>query len=311
MQIDIKGIDYKYINEEIIERYEKAYSTVLFSPNYVFKVFHQKDDLYNAKAAEDEYEWDCSMPFLNPVFHKICDSNGNEYCMLVMNRLPVQSNLLFKLINHTLTTDTIVEVGQKILALQDGYEGYDLSSDELYENYISNMNMQISYLNEKLSLSLKKKINDIVASNMCKDAFSAQGNDISCSIVHGNMFTGNIFLYCDDLVIIDPISIFHLGRYSYPDIDIATYLADLKLLLPEEDYNLCFNHITKSLPLLRIHLINFYLLLKLLVRLRFAYIELELPNLTHEKNMNCCVTKVGFDILSQHIGELYSALDCN
>lgn len=303
-QIDLKSIDCKYIDEVITEQYEKAYSTILFSSNYVFKIFPKKDELYNEKAVKDEYDWDCSMPFLKPDLHKIKNPIGDELNILVMNRLPVQSCILFGLINQKLTTDTIIEVGQKILMMQRGYKRHNLSPVELYENYISNVQIQISFLNEVLSQKIKNQICDIIASSMCKNAFLKQENGVSCSLVHGNMFTGNIFFCSSDIVIIDPISVNHPSRFSYPDIDIATYLVDLKLLLTEENYNFCFYHITKLLPQSRIHLIKFYFLLKLLVRIRFAYVELKMPNLTHEINMNYRVAKIGSDILARYINEL-------
>lgn len=306
-QIDLKSINYKYIDEVIIEQYEKAYSTVLFSSNYVFKIFSNKDGIYNAKAIEDEYNWDYSMPFLKPNLHKIKNSVGDELNILVMNRLPVQSNILFGLLNQTLTSNMIIEVGHRILKIEADYKKHNLSCVELYENYISNVQVQISFLKEVLSQNLKNQICDIIASNMCKNAFLKQENNIFCSLVHGNMFTGNIFYYSGNIIIIDPISINHLSRFSYPDIDIASFLVDLKILLTEKDYNFCSSRIVKLLPQNRIHLIKFYFLLKLLVRIHFAYVELEMPNLMHEKSMNYQVMKMGVSILSQYISELEQA----
>lgn len=303
-QIDLKSIDCKYIDEVITEQYEKAYSTILFSSNFVFKFFSNKNGIYNTKAIEDEYNWDCSMPFLRPNLHKIKNPFGDELNILVMNRLPVQSNILFGLLNHKLTSDTIIQVGQRILEIEADYKQHNLSCVKLYENYISNVQVQVSYLEEILSPNLRNRIYDIIASIICKNAFFKQENNISCSQVHGNMFTGNIFFHSDNIVIIDPISVNHPSRFSYPDIDIATYLVDLKLLLTEENYNFCFYHITKLLPRSRIHLIKFYFLLKLLVRIRFAYVELKMPNLTHEINMNYRVAKIGSNILSWYVNEL-------
>lgn len=304
IQIDLKSIDCKYIDEVIIDKYEKAYSTILFSSNYVFKIFSQKDELYNEKAAKDEYDWDCAMPFLKPNLYKIRDSIGDEFNILVMNRMPIQSNILFGLINQKLAIDTIIEVGQKILMMQERYKRHNLSSVELYEKYISNVQVQISFLNKILSSKIQNQICDIVASSMCKNVFLDQGKDGACTLVHGNMFTGNIFFHYGDIVIIDPISVNHSSKYSYPDIDIASYLVDLKFLLTKKNYNFCSYHIIKLLPQNRIHLIKFYFLLKLLVRIHFAYVELEMPNLSHEINMNYRVAKIGADILSQYINEL-------
>ncbi len=154
-KLNLNSINRKYSDEVITEQYEKAYSTIFFSSNYVFKVFSSKDNLYNKKAIEDEFAWDDSMPFLKPELYEVRDSSGDELDILVLNRLPIQSNVLFGLVSKRLEVDTIIEVGQKLLKLQEGYKRYSISSNELYENYVSNVELQMSFLDKILSTKIK------------------------------------------------------------------------------------------------------------------------------------------------------------
>lgn len=300
-KIDVARLNCKYAGEIIEEQYEKAYSTILFSDNYVFKVFSQEDDLYDYLAIENEYEWDCTMPYLSPVLHRIESPAGQPLDVLVMKRLPKQSNILFGLVNYKMEITTIVEVGYKILEFEREYKKHNRVAMEIYHNYIINVKTQIKFLDNKISNTLRKKILSMIDNPIVESVFLNPGENNPVSVVHGNLFSGNIFYYDGQVIIIDPISIHHMGRISYPDMDIASFLVDLKILLSPNDFCYCWNSIVGMLSKNRIQIIEYYMLLKLLVRLRFAFIEQNSNNLMYENNMNLRIIDIGEDVLQEYV----------
>ena len=134
-----------------------------------------------------------------------------------------------------------------------------------------------------------KSFSLLVELQNCKEiinVFEETGKINDAVLVHGNLFSGNIFYYQNQLIIIDPISYNHIARKSYPYMDLATFFVDVRLFKKDRDYFEIYKKLTCNMQIYEHIMIKLYFVLKLLVRLRFAYMENNLQDEYLSINVN-------------------------
>lgn len=301
---NIRSLENTYIQEHILDVYQKAYSILLFSEHYVFKIFFAESGIYDLAAVESEYEWDCTMPFLCPKIYTNVEIEGKSGSVLVMKKLPQTSNILYMVLNGKVTVEKLGRLGRQISDFFHDYKCCKVSAQALYRSYIENVQQQLSELRGDIANNYIYRIEKIIKSDVVRNLFCINGKRNTAKMVHGNMFLGNIFYYLDKTIVIDPISINHVARVSYEEMDLAAYLIDLKILLKREDYQRVFESVTKDMEDYRILMLKLYSLLKLLVRIRFSSIEMIMKSNVCEKTMNIRVQKNKDDVIMDTVGEL-------
>lgn len=105
-------------------------------------------------------------------------------------------------------------------------------------------------------------------------------------LVHGNLFSGNVFFYKEELIVIDPISYNHIARKSFSWMDLATFLVDVRIFKDESDYLYVYQKVILNMQDYEILVLKLYFILKLLVRIRFAYMENGLKDEYSKVNVN-------------------------
>jgi hypothetical protein len=252
------------VGESIDTILDKVFCTVVFTAHYVVKYF--KDD-YNEELVKYEYDWDKGIPLLDV---KLASDN---YRTIIMNRLPKDSNILYKLVNNSLTNEGIIKIGKFIKQITCTYETANSTIQNIYESYINNLNIQKKYLEDKVNL---EQLNNWKTNGEIYDIFIM--SEKIPKIVHGNMFSGNMFLIEDDVIVIDPLSLKHMAKHSFEIVDLATFLVDVCIFKSKKDYIFIKNILTNDFDDNEKEIFELYFLLKFLVRVRFAFLENELQD---------------------------------
>lgn len=286
---DLANWIYAIFSEHVERISKKVYCTVLFSQHLVFKFFDRKSNEYDLAAIASEYYWDCQMPYLQPILYDDIVINNNHFSLIVMYRIPQTSNVLYNLLCNQLSNEELIEIGNKIWGLTSTYQICNMTSNKLYSNYISNINLQLSYLHNLLSPSIMRDLSIVINNRNIQSFFVTACCNKSARQIHGNLFSGNIFYHNNDLILIDPISINHIARESLPEMDIASYLTDIFILLPYERSDTVMRLILSPMQDWEKHIVLLYLLLKILVRIRFAYLELDLDRDEYAFRLNTLI----------------------
>lgn len=282
----LNEISKKLVNEDVESILEKAYCSVLFTSTYVIKLFGGNKREYDEKALQHEYLWDKSMPYLSARFVESIEFCGINISALILRRIPNSANMLYKLICNEIVNKEILQVGNLIKNLVFNFQKIEVTPETLYKNYISNLDLQITELNGKLELSSINILRKLCNSHGVLQVFKETEKNSFAALIHGNLFSGNIFYYQNELIVIDPISYNHIARKSFPHMDLAAFLVDVRLLKSYSDYLKIYIRMTSGLSDCEILLTQLYFFLKLLVRLRFSYMEKNLYDEYFNVNIN-------------------------
>lgn len=304
----LRQISKDLVGEETEAILEKAYCTMLFTSNYVIKLFCRNKREYDEKALNYEYLWDKNMPYLEARFVKNIMLDGLDVSALILKRMPYSSNMLYKLSHDEMANEEIDYIGKLIKDLICNTPKIEISPEILYKNYIHNLNLQIKKLDKKINSRLEIVLKKIYYSHEVFNIFRAVNEIKSAALVHGNLFSGNIFFYRNELIVIDPISYNHVARRSFPHMDMATFLVDIRILKNDQEYFDIYRKIICDMKECEIILMHLYLLLKLFVRLRFAYLENDLRDEYSEFDINEVIIANSPDILAKEMEYLLSEL---
>ena len=283
---ELNQISKKIVNEYTESVLEKAYCTILFTHNYIIKLFCRNKREYDVVAVKYEYLWDKNMPYLSPRLIENVKWDGMDIIALVLRRLPSSANMLYKFSYGEICNEEVVEIGTLIKKVIYGFPKIKNTPCEIYKNYINNLKLQIEKLKGKVDY---KSFSLLVELQNCKEiinVFEETGKINDAVLVHGNLFSGNIFYYQNQLIIIDPISYNHIARKSYPYMDLATFFVDVRLFKKDRDYFEIYKKLTCNMQSYEHIMIKLYFVLKLLVRLRFAYMENNLQDEYSSINVN-------------------------
>lgn len=81
---ELNQISKKIVNEYTESVLEKAYCTILFTHNYIIKLFCRNKREYDAIAVKYEYLWDKNMPYLSPRLIENIKWDGMDIIALVL-----------------------------------------------------------------------------------------------------------------------------------------------------------------------------------------------------------------------------------
>lgn len=299
--MELNQISRKLVGEGLELVLEKAYCTILFTSNYVIKLFSRNKREYDAQAIRYEYLWDKSMPFLCAKFEDNIELNNSDISALILKRIPYSSNMLYRLVNNNISKEEIVEWVYLVRKLMSRLPKIDTISEELYRNYILNLELQISKLNDKVNPELLHQLEEIENNGNVMDLFEKIGKKEKAVLVHGNLFSGNVFFYKEELIVIDPISYNHIARKSFSWMDLATFLVDIRIFKDESDYLYVYQKIILNMQDYEILVLKLYFILKLLVRIRFAYLENGLKDEYSKVNVNEIIITNSEKILKSEI----------
>ena len=194
--------------------------------------------------------------------------------------------MLYKFSYGEICNEEVIEIGTLIKKVIYGFPKIENTPYEIYKNYINNLKLQIEKLKGKVDY---KSFSLLVELQNCKEiinVFEETGKINDAVLVHGNLFSGNIFYYQNELIIIDPISYNHIARKSYSYMDLATFFVDVRLFKKDRDYFEIYKKLTCNMQIYEHVMIKLYFVLKLLVRLRFAYMENNLQDEYLSINVN-------------------------
>lgn len=293
--------------EELEFVLEKAYCTIVFTKKYVIKIFCRNKREYDIEAIKHEYNWDQAMPLLSARFIESVPFRGADSSVLILNRLPENSNIMHGLVHNKLSREDIVKIGNLIKKLRNYYSKITITPKSLYKNYIANLDIQIKTLGEK-GFDLLPKYKEICNNPLLLEIFEDVGKTQQAMLIHGNLFSGNIFYSQNELIVIDPISYNHIARRSFPQMDLATFLVDVQIFKRSE-YLDVYEALTYDMQPCEIMLIHLYRFLKLLVRQRFAYMECKLSNKRSDANVNSIIIKNTEEILETELNHIANALE--
>lgn len=266
-------IDYiqkNYNGQNIIYIQDKAYSTLFFTLNYVFKVFPQNSTEYDFIAIQHEFEWDSRMPIIKPKLLSIMDDLNQAFLVLEMLRLPQSSNLLSMLLEKRLSSKMILQIGVQLWDTISYFEQNEMCWEQLYTNYMINLKRQLWGLDKDFGY-IYNRINWVFDNSNIKMAFKMARKKEKPVIIHGNMFSGNIYYFENQLIILDPISFNHISKISLKEMDIASFLTDIGIF-HSETYKDIKKKLLKMLDINET-ILQLYVVLKTLVRFRFALCE--------------------------------------
>lgn len=305
---ELKKISNNLVEEDIEAILEKAYCTIIFTHNYVIKIFCRNKREYNAKAIYYEYMWDKNMPLLSARFVEHILFNGIDSSALILNRLPLWSNLLYQLAHDGISNKEILQIGILVKKLICSYSESEMDIENLYENYILNLKLQIEKLKGKIDSKLITDLRKLQDNQLLLNIFRENRKTSNVALIHGNLFSGNIFYYKKELVVIDPISYNHVARKSFPHMDLATFLVDIRIFKSELDYFNIYKKMAAGMQIWEVILMQLYLILKLLVRLRFAYMEINLRDEYSDVNVNDIIINNGKQILKEELNNIVEEL---
>lgn len=277
------------VGEELESIIEKAHCDILFTSNYVIKIFGKDKGDYNRDILMNEYIWDKKMPFLSAYIKENINVGGVYKTVLVLKRIPYYANLLYKLTHSDINNDQIIRIGQLVKKLIYSYPADKIGVDIIYKNFISNLDKQIQYLDDKISPKLLTLVYEFRNRTDLMQFFLKVGQIDNVVTVHGNLFSGNIFYLNEKLIVIDPISNNHIAKKSFRHIDLATFFVDIILFNKGICFEKIFSCLTDNMEYYEIILIRLYMVLKLLVRLRFAYMEQGLLDEYSDLNVNLVI----------------------
>lgn len=303
---ELNKISVKLVGESLESTLDKAYCTVLFTRNYVIKLFCRNKREYDEKAIKNEYLWDKEMPFLSAKYIENVQINHSIISALILKRIPYSSNLLYGLIRGDLSKKEIVKIGQVIRKIVFNLPKVGITYEELYRNYMFNYNLQLNKLKDKIALELINQLKSIVSNNNILYLFNSVFRKEQPRLVHGNLFSGNIFYYQNEVILIDPISYNHIARKSFAHMDLATFLIDIRIFTQYNDFIYVYQKLTYNLTHFEKVLVDLYFILKLLVRLRFAYVENNLRDDYSKLSVNEMIIKKSEEILK---GQIQIVLD--
>lgn len=167
----LNQISRKLVGEDLELVLEKAYCTILFTSNYVIKLFCRNKREYDAKAIRYEYLWDKNMPFLFAKFENNIELDNSNISALILKRIPYSSNMLYRLVNNNLPKEEIVELACLVRKLMSSLPEIEIIPKEVYRNYILNLELQISELNDKVNFELLYQLQGIVNNCNVMDLF--------------------------------------------------------------------------------------------------------------------------------------------
>ena len=308
--LNLAEIGNEYVDEHICYELRKKFSTVYISENYVFKAFDLSSELYSEEAIQDEVEWDDKMPFINPVLIDVYRNKNEHIKVLVLKRLPTDSNLLWLLINDKIDITKLVFIGKKLESLFKTYPIVNCDSKTLYEGFIKNVEMQLVELHEIIPAAVKHTLINVLYDDGVYSVFQKILVSHNVNIVHGNMFAGNIYVLNNKMIVLDPISPKHISKKSFPFIDTAAYLTDMKFFC-NSNYQYIHDCILTSRSDYELCMIHLYIMLKILVRIRFASYEYS-GNLSNSVDdihytsyqENYIILSEGIDVLIDEIVDL-------
>ena len=260
---DLNQISRKLVGEDLELVLEKAYCTILFTANYVIKIFNRNKREYDVEAIRYEYLWDKSMPFLCVRFEDNIKLNNVDNSALILKRIPYSSNMLYRLANNDLSKEEIVEWTYLVRKLISCLPKTNVISEELYRNYILNLELQISKLNDKVNPKLLQQLKQTVNNSNVMELFKETGKKEKAVLVHGNLFSGNVFFYKEELIVIDPISYNHIARRSFSWMDLATFLVDIRIFKDESDYLYVYKNAILNMQDYEILILKLYFILNL------------------------------------------------
>ena len=167
------------------------------------------------------------------------------------------------------------------------------------------MNAQLLYLNAFLGEQICEAIVSFVHKPEVMHLFDRVTLTEKIYNVHGNMFSGNIlFTDSSQLIVIDPISTNHISKHSLSEIDIASFLCDIIIFDGESSYRYVFDAISQKYSKDKKRIINLFLLLKLCVRLRYAYMEIDISNGKDEKKANKIIIERTPNLIKKYLAWL-------
>ena len=111
---ELNQISKKIVNEYTESVLEKAYCTILFTHNYIIKLFCRNKREYDAIAVKYEYLWDKNMPYLSPRLIENIKWDGMDIIALVLKRLPSSANMLYKFSYGEICNEEVIEIGTLI-----------------------------------------------------------------------------------------------------------------------------------------------------------------------------------------------------
>ncbi|MCL2079074.1 MAG: hypothetical protein FWH17_04425 [Oscillospiraceae bacterium] len=262
------------VSEDLESYIEKSYALLLFTKNNVIKVFDENYSRSNNTLMK-EYEWDNQFEYLSPKV--ICGYRGiNDHDILITKRIPSISSVCLMLSCKTIQPNEILTIFEFIEKLE-----LPLSNEshaDLYKRYLKNIVYQIEELSKScrddVYLHLVKKYIESVDSDIF--IFSCKNKRVRS--VHGNLFSSNIFLHESQVIIIDPISDGHISSVADIIVDIATFFVDVSIFC-DDTLKSCIRHaLNEKYSVDERLLFKMHYILKLLVRLRFAFLERKLHN---------------------------------
>jgi hypothetical protein len=270
------------VSESLQMYVEKAYALLLFSENNVIKIFDKSYSRINDTLTK-EYNWDRQFEYLCPIVIRECiECEGRD--VLITKRLPSESNICFALSRKIIRPIDILRICEFL-------ERFKLPrSDEtyiaLYRRFTENAMLQVEQLlqlHEDSDLPLMAKEYIVNISNTVFVS-SVKNKRVCC--VHGNLFSSNIFLHCGEVIIIDPISDNHIASVADRIMDIATFFVDISIFYETSTATDIRCNIEEKMFANERYIFKIYYILKLLVRLRFAFLERGLHNNDYDININ-------------------------
>lgn len=306
---ELKKISNNLVGEDIESILEKAYCTIIFTRQYVIKIFCRNKREYDAKAIYFEYMWDKSMPLLSARFVDHISFNGVDSNALILNRMPFRSNLLYQLSHDRISNKEILQIGALVKELIGSYSESEIDAETLCGNYILNLKLQTEKLKRKIDSELISELEKLQDNQLLLKVFKKNKKINNAALVHGNLFSGNIFYHENKLVVIDPISYNHVARKSFPHMDLATFLIDVRIFKNELDYFNIHKKMVTGMQICESLLMQLYLILKLLVRLRFAYMEISLRDEYSNMNINEIIINKSKKILGKELENIVDGLN--
>ena len=261
------------LGEDVTEILEKAHCTIAFAGSYVVKFFNKGFDKYDEVAIAHEYEWDKKMSSSPPLLFRDVKYMGMSIFVLVLTKFPKESNLMFKMLHHEADDNILYSVCKHINEISDSYEAIQITPDDMLNYYIQNISLQIARIGDKIPDHLNHSIRNFMENTANLNLFKKAISDKKAVCVHGNMFSSNIYYYKAKTTILDPLSYNHFARKSCRIADLATFFADIRIFQPLSKYLRIFKRMSISFDENDLAIFQLYIILKILVRYRFALME--------------------------------------
>lgn len=211
----------KYLEQEIESIYFKKYSIVVITSSFVYKFYNISQKLFNKKSVYDEYIWDKKYDILNCTLITEIQFDKEEYNCIKMNRISYEC--LFYNILKKKNTRLIKDIIDLVKIEIELCEVAQKDKTEIYNDFLLNYEFQIEEINENWSNNL---FFDIEVLKLLKHLFNSATERSFC-IMHGDMFSENIFIDKGHLILLDPLSSCHKAKISYYISDLSTFMIDI------------------------------------------------------------------------------------